>query len=69
MLQLAIGGAMVIPVGLDGGTQYLYQVDRVGNLGGVVGADDDAEVKGYREEDYQMRRVLCVRYVPLVRKD
>lgn len=69
MLQLAVGGAMVIPVGPDGGTQYLYQVDRVGNLGGVVGADDDAEEKGYREEDYQMRRVLGVRYVPLVRKD
>ena len=69
MLQLAVGGTMVIPVGPDGGTQYLYQVERVGNRGGVVGTDDDAKVKGYREEDYQMRRVLGVRYVPLVRKD
>jgi len=28
MKQLAVGGMMVIPVGPDGGTQYLYKVER-----------------------------------------
>jgi len=68
MKQLAVGGVMVIPVGPDGGTQYLYQVERVGDSGEVVGVNDD-DSKGFREEDYQVQRVLGVRYVPLVRKD
>ncbi|KAL7534595.1 hypothetical protein ACHAXR_005973 [Thalassiosira sp. AJA248-18] len=65
MKQLAVGGVMVIPVGPDGGMQYLYQVERVGDRGEVVGVSDDA--KGFQEEDYQVQRVLGVRYVPLVR--
>ena len=48
----------MIPVGLDGGTQYFYQirVERVGDSGEVVGVSDDS--KGFHEEDYQVRRVL-----------
>lgn len=67
MKQLVVGGVMVIPVGPDGGTQYLYQVERVSDNGEVVGVSDES--KGFQEEDYQVRRVLGVRYVPLVRTD
>ncbi|KAL9189726.1 hypothetical protein ACHAXT_009401 [Thalassiosira profunda] len=66
MKQLAVGGVMVIPVGPEGGTQYLYRVERVGDRGEVVGAGSDTS-KGFVEEDYNVRRVLGVRYVPLVR--
>eukprot|EP00984_Skeletonema_dohrnii_P026516 scaffold15876_cov75-Skeletonema_dohrnii-CCMP3373.AAC.3 len=66
MMQLAPGGVMVVPVGPDGGIQYLYRVERVGDGGAVVGVD---ESKGFQEDDYELDRVLGVRYVPLVQKD
>mmetsp|Transcript_5787 Transcript_5787/g.7300 ORF Transcript_5787/g.7300 Transcript_5787/m.7300 type:complete len:304 (-) Transcript_5787:200-1111(-) len=66
MMQLAPGGVMVVPVGPDGGIQYLYRVERVGDGGAVVGVD---ESKGFQEDDYELYRVLGVRYVPLVQKD
>ena len=69
MSQLAVGGVMVIPVGPDGGMQYLYQVERVGDSGDIVGASDSDNSKGFHEEDYHVKRVLGVRYVPLVRTD
>lgn len=69
MKQLAVGGVMVIPVGPDGGIQYLYRVERVGDCGEVVGLSSEGESKGFQEEDYQIRRVLGVKYVPLVRTD
>ena len=65
-MQLAPDGVMVVPVGPDGGTQYLYRVERVGDGGNVVGVD---ESKGFQEDDYNVFRVLGVRYVPLVQKD
>jgi len=68
MNQIALGGVMVIPVGEDGGVQYLYKVERVGNEGDVVGEDVDAS-KGFHEDDFKVYRVLGVRYVPLVRTD
>ena len=48
--QLAPNGRMVIPVGPEGGDQYLMQIDK----------DANGEVT--------QRRVMGVRYVPLVRK-
>lgn len=66
MKQLAVGGTMVIPVGPDGGTQYLYKVERVGDHDG--GGENDA-TSGLYEDDYVVQRVLGVRYVPLVRTD
>ena len=69
MSQLAVGGVMVIPVGPDGGMQYLYQVERVGDSGDIVGVSSSDTFKGFHEEDYQVKRVLGVRYVPLVRTD
>ena len=66
MKQLAVGGVMVIPVGPEGGMQYLYKVERVGDSGEIVGASSDGS-KGFQEDDYQVQRVLGVRYVPLVR--
>jgi hypothetical protein len=56
----------VIPVGPDGGIQYLYRVERVGNEGDVVGVDTS---RGFHENDFKVYRVLGVRYVPLVRAD
>lgn len=67
MKQMAVGGVMVIPVGPDGGVQYLYQVERIGDSGVVVGVSNES--RGFQEEDYQVRRVLGVRYVPLIRTD
>ena len=70
MKQLALGGRMVIPVGPENGPQILYQVERVGDRGQVVGLDgsDDA-TRGYYEDDYDFRQVLGVRYVPLVKSE
>ena len=65
MKQLAVGGMMVIPVGPDGGTQYLYKVERVGDHSG--GGGEKAATSGFNEDDYVVQRVLGVRYVPLVR--
>lgn len=56
----------VIPVGPDGGIQYLYRVERVNNDGDVVGVQT---AKGFHEDDFKVYRVLGVRYVPLVRAD
>ena len=67
MKQLAVGGIMVVPVGPDGGAQYLYQVERVGDRGQVVGVVGSDDSRGFQEEDYTVRRVLGVRYVPLVK--
>jgi protein-L-isoaspartate(D-aspartate) O-methyltransferase len=67
MEQLAPGGVMVIPVGPEGGTQYLYRVERVGDKGNIVGVNGETS-KGFQEDDYKVFRVLGVRYVPLVQK-
>lgn len=67
MKQLAVGGVMVIPVGPDGGTQYLYKVERVGDHGVVGSGGENAASSGFFEDDYVVHRVLGVRYVPLVR--
>jgi hypothetical protein len=56
----------VIPVGSDGGIQYLYKVERVGNEGDMVGVNVS---KGFYEDDFKVYRALGVRYVPLVRTD
>jgi len=53
MQQLAVGGVMVIPVGPDGGVQSLYRVQKV---------KDSAE---FDEDDYVIKNLLGVRYVPL----
>jgi len=58
MMQLAVGGRMVIPVGPDGGYQSLYRVDRI--------ADTSSNNK-FNENDYIIQQLLGVRYVPLVR--
>ena len=68
MQQLAVGGVMVIPVGPEGGMQYMYRVERVGDGGDVVGEKSDVS-KGFHEDDFKVLRVLGVRYVPLVRTD
>jgi len=55
MMQLAVGGRMVIPVGPDGGYQNLYRVDRIYHS------------STFEESDYVVKQLLGVRYVPLVK--
>ena len=59
MMQLAVGGRMVIPVGPDGGYQNLYRVDRINN--------ESSGSTNFNEKDYIVKQLLGVRYVPLVR--
>eukprot|EP00592_Proboscia_alata_P013598 CAMPEP_0194386784 /NCGR_PEP_ID=MMETSP0174-20130528/88450_1 /TAXON_ID=216777 /ORGANISM="Proboscia alata, Strain PI-D3" /LENGTH=250 /DNA_ID=CAMNT_0039176329 /DNA_START=123 /DNA_END=875 /DNA_ORIENTATION=+ len=54
MMQLDVGGVMVIPVGPDGGVQNLYKVERLRN------GDQ------FQKEDFTFDNLLGVRYVPLV---
>ena len=55
MMQLdPHGGVMVIPVGADNGIQNLYRVERI---------RDNVE---YKSEDFRVKSLLGVRYVPLV---
>jgi hypothetical protein len=63
----ALDSLRVIPVGPDGGVQYLYRVERVGEEGDVVGVHDSS--KEFHEDDFKVYRVLGVRYVPLVRAE
>ena len=53
MRQLQVGGVMVIPVGPDGGVQSLYKVQRV------------KDSPKFDEDDYVIKNLLGVRYVPL----
>lgn len=56
MMQLhPQGGCMVIPVGPDGGVQNLYKVERL--------RDGDT----FKQQDFKIKALLGVRYVPLVR--
>lgn len=51
--QLKVGGRMVIPVGPEGGSQVLYQIDRTGEQ--------------FQPSSYAMKELMGVRYVPLVK--
>jgi protein-L-isoaspartate(D-aspartate) O-methyltransferase len=56
MMQLnPQGGCMVIPVGPDGGVQNLYRVERL------------RDGTTFKQEDFKIKALLGVRYVPLVR--
>jgi len=67
MKELKLGGIMVIPVGPNGGTQYLYQVERIGDSGETGGVTDAS--RGFKEADYSLRQLFGVRYVPLVKTE
>jgi protein-L-isoaspartate(D-aspartate) O-methyltransferase len=56
MMQLELGGVMVIPVGPDGGFQDLYKVTR-------VHTNDE-----YHRDDFHIETLMGVRYVPLVHR-
>lgn len=51
--QLSIGGRMIIPVGPQSSHQTLLMIDRIGEQNS--------------EKDFQIQRIVDVRYVPLVR--
>ena len=53
MMQLKVGGVMIIPVGPDGGVQELYKVRRL------------RDAKAYDLKDFNVKEILRVRYVPL----
>jgi len=67
MKQLKVGGLLVLPLGPNGGTQHLYQVERIGDAGQIVGVTDAS--RGYKEADYSLRKLFGVRYVPLVKTE
>ena len=50
--QLKVGGVLIIPVGPQNGAQSLYRVERIGD--------------GFTQNDYRIKELLGVRYVPLV---
>jgi protein-L-isoaspartate(D-aspartate) O-methyltransferase len=52
--QLTVGGVLIVPIGPDGGTQYLYRVERV------------AASPHFAPTDYKVHELLGVRYVPLI---
>lgn len=54
LLQLKVGGVLIIPVGPEGGYQKLYRVERLSD--------------GFTQEDFRITELLGVRYVPLVQK-
>lgn len=54
MMQLAVGGVMIIPVGPQLGGQALYRIERV------------KESPTFNTSDFVMTQLLGVRYVPLV---
>jgi protein-L-isoaspartate(D-aspartate) O-methyltransferase len=55
MTQLAVGGTLICPIGPDGGSQHLYKIDRV------------AQSPLFTKSDYEVKPLLGVRYVPLVK--
>lgn len=59
MSQLAVGGTMIIPMGPDGGAQFLYKIDRI--------AKASPSSSTFTESDYTIKPLIGVRYVPLVR--
>lgn len=54
LMQLKLGGVMILPVGPNGGLQHLYKVSRT-NVSPL-----------YEPKDFLMERLLGVRYVPLI---
>ena len=54
MMQLKVGGVLLIPVGPHGGHQVFYKVERL------------AESPRYCDKDFRKQRLFDVRYVPLV---
>ena len=56
MMQLhPRGGIMIVPIGPNGGTQNLYRVERM------------RERNTFHKEDFDIRALFGVRYVPLLR--
>jgi protein-L-isoaspartate(D-aspartate) O-methyltransferase len=53
--QLKPGGVMIVPVGPQGGTQYLYRVQRL-----------QASSQKFDPKEYEVTKLLGVRYVPLI---
>jgi protein-L-isoaspartate(D-aspartate) O-methyltransferase len=54
MMQLKVGGVLIIPVGPDGGTQVLYRVKKL---------QDSPQ---FNPRDFSIQELLGVRYVPLI---
>jgi len=54
MMQLKLGGVLVVPVGPDGGAQVLYRIEKI------------KESPQFHEKDFVFHELLGVRYVPLL---
>ena len=74
MMQLAVGGRMVCPIGPDGGLQILYRIDRIKQTLPYNNSTDTSKSNDecisthlYDQSDFEFHELLQVRYVPLVR--
>lgn len=54
MMQLRVGGVLIVPVGPDGGSQVLYRIEKV------------ADNPEFHKKDFVFNELLGVRYVPLL---
>ena len=54
MMQLKVGGIMIVPVGPDGGSQTLFRISKVG------------DAPDFDPTNFVVQELLGVRYVPLV---
>ena len=59
-VQLKVGGVLIVPIGPQGQAQILYKVERV--------KQQDTEQFAFDSTDYQIKQLLGVQYVPLVRE-
>jgi protein-L-isoaspartate(D-aspartate) O-methyltransferase len=62
--QLKVNGVMIIPIGLQSEAQTLYKIQRIGHTRSTDEADG-----AFHPEDFEMTKILGVRYVPLVHID
>jgi len=54
MMQLKVGGVLIVPEGPDGGAQVLYRIEKI------------KESPDFHKSDFDFHELLGVRYVPLL---
>lgn len=54
MMQLKVGGIMIVPIGPAGGTQTLYRILKI------------QEAPRFEPQNFAVKELLAVRYVPLI---
>lgn len=62
MMQLRVGGVLIVPVGPRGSVQVLYKVERLS----MSESKSELSSAAYQKEAFSFQKLLGVRYVPLV---